>query len=263
MAAVTMAEVGDPAATRRIEKPLVVAKLATPVLPELKRGLEALAEARRFARDLDAGLWDFAFEISEMRRSKISNSGLRWLVLGGFAEHGIETTRTDSSKRTFRHPHRVLFGRRSCFVISERGAEQAQEIKLTGPARQAGDHAASRSASNSIRNGEPRDVPVPRWDRNRHELWLGSTVVTRFKMPAAGPEAILTVFEESGWPPHIEDPLSPVGAQVASLPLYDAVQCLNKTQKQPVLRFLADGANLGVRWELCSQCASDRVDGDA
>jgi hypothetical protein len=262
MAAVTMAEVGDPAATRRIDKPLVVDKLVSHVLPELKRGLEALAEAHRFARDLNASLWDFAVEISELRRWRISNSGLRWLVLGGFAEHGIETTRSDSPKRTFRHPHRMLFGRRSCFVITERGAEQAQEIELAGLGRQAGKHVASTSVGNSVRNEDPREAPLPKWDRNRHELMLGSTVVTRFKMPAAGPEAILTVFEESGWPQHIEDPLSPAGAQVPSLPLYDAVQCLNKTQKQPVLRFLADSANLGVRWELYSQLASDHADGD-
>jgi len=48
--------------------------------PRIKSALTALLEAIDYGQDLERTAWDFAIELSCLRRMKLSNSDLRWLV---------------------------------------------------------------------------------------------------------------------------------------------------------------------------------------
>ena len=90
---------------------------------------------------------------------------------------------------------------------------------------------------------------MPKWDRDRQELRVGSIVVKQFKVPAANQEVILSAFEEESWPPRIDDPLPPHGEQTPKRRLQETIKSLNRNQKRALVRFLGDGSGQGVRWE--------------
>ena len=60
---------------------------------------------------------------------------------------------------------------------------------------------------------------------------------------------VLSVFEEEGWPRHIDDPLPHVENLEPKRRLHDTIQCLNRKHRVSLLRFLGDGTGLGVCWE--------------
>ena len=65
--------------------------------------------------------------------------------------------------------------------------------------------------------------------------------------PAAKQETILSVFEEVGWQPHIDDPLSRQAGISSQKRLHDSVRRLND-QLQPLIRFECDGTGEGILW---------------
>ena len=101
-------------------------------------------------------------------------------------------------------------------------------------------------------NGKGPSRLLPRWDAMRRELWLGNQLVQRFRVPAGAQEAILAAFEEEGWPPRIDDPLSPDGhlRQTRQDRLHDVVENLNGHQLEARIHFYRDGTGTGVCWEL-------------
>jgi hypothetical protein len=60
---------------------------------------------------------------------------------------------------------------------------------------------------------------------------------------------VLAVFEEEGWPPHIDDPLPRVNSIEPKQRLHDTINSLNRNQRVPLLRFLGDGNGLGLCWK--------------
>jgi hypothetical protein len=103
-------------------------------------------------------------------------------------------------------------------------------------------------------NGTPPPRITPRWDTARRNLLLGNQLVKRFRVPAAMQECILAAFEEDGWPPRIDDPLSPDGRlrQTRQDRLHDVVEALNGHQLDARIHFYRDGTGQGVCWELPS-----------
>src|SRR5262249_38260365 len=91
--------------------------------------------------------------------------------------------------------------------------------------------------------------PTPSWDRDRRELRLAGALVKRVKAPAPNQEAILAAVEEEGWPPRIDDPISPQLGQDPKHRLHDTINALNRHQKSRLVGFLGDGSGQGVRWE--------------
>jgi len=73
--------------------------------------------------------------------------------------------------------------------------------------------------------------------------------VKAFDKPAPNQEKVLSAFEEDGWPRHIDDPLSGSGELDPKDRLRFTVRRLNAFQKQPLIRFFADGTGQGIRWE--------------
>jgi hypothetical protein len=83
-------------------------------------------------------------------------------------------------------------------------------------------------------------------------LWVGEAVVKRFRVPASNQEVVLSVFEEEGWPKHIDDPLSPAPEMDPKRRLHSTIHCLNRNQKRHLIHFRGDGHGTGLCWELLS-----------
>jgi hypothetical protein len=195
--------------------------------------------------------------MSTMRRIKLSNSDLRWMIAKRLVDHAIEVTLAGDAERSFRRPMRPVFCKKICFVLMPEGIDFARSLHgemLPGMSNtaqatvpEAEDGRAAPGPWLTIAT-EPESL-VPKWDRDRQELSIGSIVIKRFKVPAANQEAILAAFEEEGWPARIDDPLPPHREQSPKRRLQETIKSLNRNQKRPFLRFLGDGSGQGVRWE--------------
>jgi hypothetical protein len=199
-------------------------------------GLAQLAKADGYAREVQRPGWDFAVEIAGLHAAGLTNSDLRWLACKGYVEHAVETTLAGSEARTFEREGRLTFGPATCFVLTESGAAflRGSAAPADGPADRKG----------SARPGSPH------WDAARRLLCVGGKVVKQFRVPAANQELILAAFEESGWPPHLDDPLPPVADLECKRRLGDAISRLNRNQRHRLIRFRGDGSGRGLRWEL-------------
>ena len=252
MDALNVASVESPNVPLSMSRSTQIERPEIRLAPRLTAALAALLEAAEYVQDLDSSLWEFALELPTLRRLKLSNSDLRWLVGKGLVEHAIETTAAGDQDRYFRRPSRLLFCKKTCFVLTLYGAELAREI--CGP-HLSGLRAADRTVAKIplLSISAAPDSLLPKWDRDRQQLTVGSAVIKRFKVPAVNQEVVLAAFEEEGWPPRIDDPLPPHGEQAPKRRLQETIKSLNRNQKQSLIRFLGDGSGQGVRWEYCNQ----------
>lgn len=215
--------------------------------PRMERGLISLLEALDYARDLQTSIWDFAVELASLRELQLTKSDLRWMLGRGLVEEAIEVTLMGDTERSFRQPMRPMFSKRACFVLTPAGTAMARELRGETDSR-----SALVMRSNVARAWAAPVAPprlLPKWDRDRQELKVGTTLVKRFRVPAANQEAILAAFEEESWPARIDDPLPPHHEQSPKRRLQETIKSLNRNQKQGLIRFLGDGSGQGVRWE--------------
>ena len=163
--------------------------------------LSLLSRAQQYALNLDRSSWDFAVEISELRKLGLSNSDLRCLVCAGLVSHGRETTRFNELIREFRADGGLRFTRKTCFVLTESGVRYASRSgcdrepprKLNGSQMEDGQQTTSKCVK-------------PEWDKRLLELRVGDALVKRFRVPAPNQEIVLAVFQEEGRPVHIAHP---------------------------------------------------------
>jgi hypothetical protein len=229
----------------------------------LTKGGEALAtllEAYEYAREVDRCDWDFAVRIDVLHRMGLTDNDLRWLVCKGLLASAREVFPA-GDERSFRHRGPLTFSRRTCFILTESGADAARELTeragvVIHPAAIAGVVAGPGVSGNGA-DTLSLVALTPVWDRLRQELRLGRVVVKRFKLPAVNQETVLAAFEEDGWPVHIDDPLPPRPDLDPKRRLHDTINSLNRNQKRPLIRFLGDGSGQGVRWELVSARGHD------
>jgi hypothetical protein len=215
--------------------------------------LATLLEAYEYAREVDRSAWDFAVRIDVLHKLGLTDNDLRWLVCKGLLASAREVFPA-GDERSFRHRGPLTFSRRTCFILTESGADAARELTeragiVVHPAAIAGDLAGPGVAGNGA-DTLSLVALTPVWDRLRQELRLGRAVVKRFKLPAVNQETVLAAFEEDGWPVHIDDPLPPRPDLDPKRRLHDTINSLNRNQKRPLIRFLGDGSGQGVRWEL-------------
>jgi len=90
---------------------------------------------------------------------------------------------------------------------------------------------------------------LPRWDAMRRELVVDGQIVKRFRLPAVNQEAVLTAFEEEGWPARIFDPLPPQLSRCSKRRLNETIKALNRSHLARIIRFRGDGTGEGVLWE--------------
>src|SRR5260370_9383632 len=82
-----------------------------------------------------------------------------------------------------------------------------------------------------------RTTDKPSWNRATRTLTFRGVIVKQFRQPSPFQMLILDVFEQEGWPPQIDDPIT--GADfVGAMPrLHNLIQNLNRHQENPLYRF--------------------------
>jgi len=236
--------------------------------PRIRAALLLLRDASECAADVEADSWQFAVEISALRRIGLTTNECRWLVAKGLAKHACEVTTNDADRRVFQPCANLALPKGVCFVIAERGIAYASALLRAVPRRRATETrgnaelpAAAEPVPRPVANEVEPAPLVPTWDSDRQQLRVGRTIVKEFKVPAANQEAILASFQEEGWAPRIDDPLAPKLNQDSKRRLHDTINSLNRNQKHALIRFLGDGKGEGVRWEFVQpQVDDDRAD---
>lgn len=194
----------------------------------LSNALHFMEQTRETARVLGKACSEFAIEIQDLLSLGLSHFELRTLVHLGLVRHVVEVPSGDSDIRRFTNRACTSFCERSCFLVC--GGDE-------------GNDAADRIESSTMNCR-------PRWNSIRRELQVGYTVVKRFRTKAANQERVLMAFEEEGWPPRIDDPLSPSPNVQAKRRLHDTIKCLNRGQQFKLIWFRGDGTGEGILWEL-------------
>jgi hypothetical protein len=224
---------------------------AAELRPHLHEALGLLLQAHEYALELRQDVWDFAVEWHVLRETRLTNSDLRWLVGIGYVEHAVEITGSNDHARQFRRTPLLTIADSTCLVLSRDGVAAAQEICGGLGVIQI---AAPRNGSRRLAVADvgPKQ---PRWDCQRRQLKVGVDIVKEFKLPSPNQETVLMAFEEEGWPPRIDDPLSPLPQLDPRRRLHDTIKALNRKQKRDLIRFMGDGSGEGIRWELTDKAA--------
>jgi len=219
---------------------------------QIRNGLALLLEAYSCAVALGRDVWDFAVEIQSLRRAGLTNSALRWMICNDWVKHARESPVADNGGRSFRRSGALTFGKRTCFVLTESGAESAKQVcdELPADGRLSCESSSQASQILPYGRGQEHVQLRPKWDAERHQLCLGEVLVKEFKLPSANQGTILMAFEEEEWPPRIDDPLPPSGEVDSKTRLRYTIKSLNKNQKSRLIRFMGDGTGEGIRWEL-------------
>ena len=210
---------------------------ARAALRELLRSLE-------YAAELDKCEWEFVVDLLSFHRLMLSDNDLRWLVHSGYLSHAIETTTSADDTRKFTRSNALALTRRSCFVLTQKGASVSRALLQDEIIGAGGDREVA-TAVGKLPQGINGVAMLPTWDRSRQELRFGSVVVKRFRVPASSQEAVLAAFEEERWPPRIDDPLPPLRDICQKRRLQETIRSLNRNQKRPLIQFLGDGSARG------------------
>jgi hypothetical protein len=233
-----------------IQNPLQTAESAAEEIgPELRRALLHLAAASRHADRLGLDRWEFAVESERLLAGGITISDVRWLLASGYAIAAQETTRPDDSVRRFRSHQNLALGDKTCLVLSQAGGQLAQALS-----RQARDFLPRVL---NVQEDNDAAGQQPHWDPALRVLRLGGTVIKRLNRAAPNQEAILSAFQEEGWPARIDDPIPPKDDLVAKCRLRDAIRWLNRNLEPRLLRFYGDGSGEGICWELLASAVHD------
>jgi hypothetical protein len=207
---------------------------------------EAGAELRKafgYAQDSQQSIWEFAIPLGELCRYELTESDYRLLVSCGYLKHAVEVTRAGDPCRRFIHTQNLSFSERSCFVLNESCLTSMFSAKEHRPGSD------PRSEAHSLHKISDTTTLTPRWNSSSRILTVKEQIVLQFKWPAPNQERILTAFEEDNWPPHVDDPLPPKEGLDSQSRLHDAIKCLNRNQRQRLLRFRGDGTGKGILWE--------------
>lgn len=232
-------------------------------------GLQLLLQAYEYAHDLGRDVWDFAVEFRTLQNAGLSSSDIRWLGYKGYVDHARETTASGDSGRTFRRQNQLALRKRSCFAVTDTGAnfirESVSQLEI------ADDESTQPSSSSVVGTSDEGITPgvldeltvdasgsplTPTWDCDRQELRVGRLVVKEFKLHAPNQVMILAAFEEKMWPSRMDDPLRPQPQIDAKTRLDDTIKKLNRKQKRRLVRFQDDGSGHGIHWEF--QAASEQ-----
>jgi hypothetical protein len=208
--------------------------------PAMRAALTLLIEARRYAESVRHNLWDFAVETDRLVAVGLTRSDLRWLLCKGYVTHAAEVKGDQQTHRIFRAVGDLALSDDDCFVLTESGSAFGATLFAQ--------HLAPRKEKPISSISAERRVPT--WNHKHGELRLGDIVIKQFSRPAANQELILDSFEELGWPEYIDDPLPPQLEQDSKRRLYAAIDRLNGSQVQRLIRFHAARSGRGIRWEL-------------
>lgn len=212
--------------------------------------IEMLWKAHCYAVDAGAGVWDFAVELEEFHRERISSSELRWLLARGCVQHGTEIA-TSKGRRVFRLHKLQSFSAASCFVITDIGIALAESCKLTEKFDLrcvSSFELPPRATPSRALKLDSDSCGIPLWDPLRRELWIDGRLVKQLRRPAINQQMILDNFQAEEWPHKIYNPIPLRPAICPKRCLHDAIKCLNRGHLSPAIRFSGDGSGCGVLW---------------
>ncbi|MEI8375715.1 MAG: hypothetical protein WCJ35_23075 [Planctomycetota bacterium] len=247
----------------------------TQFAPEVRHGLDQLVLALDYAQDLDCPLWDFAVEIERLLALGMTTSDLRWLIKRGYLSHAREVTASQDQDRHFDPPEQNLaFAKNTCFVLTEAGqAVLARNPSQVNPAVEEMPVAVDQDHGGLMADLQ-RDTlscelalrhpaATPSWDGESRIFLVGEYLIKRFRVPSPNQEAVLSAFQEEGWPTVIDDPLPPVPDTPPKQRLRDTIKGLNLRQATRMIHFRGDGTGQRVLWELVDEPSSsiDSADG--
>jgi hypothetical protein len=132
-------------------------------------------------------------------------------------------------------------------------AGEHKPARKKSPGKRLPNRAPSRAKAASKPVTGRRKPPVPCWDAERRELWLGTTLIKRYRRRAQAVQLILAAFEEEGWPARIDDPLPPLSGIPEPRRLRVAVENLNRRLRNHAIHFEMDGTGEGILWRLRSE----------
>ncbi len=225
----------------------------------LSRGLGLLRQAYCYANALERNTWDFAVELSVLTAAGMSLSDLRWLLCLHYLAHAEEIYGGGKDERQFVPAGNLRFSNRSCFVLTDGGAEFVERM-INPDVMSPPVPVTSTTPSQHLLDYTPETpaAPKPFWDCQRRELRMGQWVIKRFKLPSPNQETLLAAFEEEGWPLRIDDPLPPVHGVLSKRRLHDTIKSLNRNQKCRLISFKGDGTGEGICWEPMRQAIPER-----
>ena len=101
---------------------------------------------------------------------------------------------------------------------------------------------------------------VPRWDAKLRQLSFDRLLVKQFRLPARNQEAVLSAFEEEGWPWSVYDPLPYLLGQRERIKerLRVTIRHLNANHRNRLIRFRGNGTGEAVLWEPIAASAIER-----
>ncbi len=214
---------------------------------KIRAALALFAEAHDYAKDTKLTVWEYAVEADILLAVGLTPNDIRWFLHRGWVEHRRETTKPGADRRSFRRCRGRTLDSRSCFVLTDAGLALAGRVIGSSGTLAAG-------ANPRIVRQDPGHglFPRPRWDSRLHELSLGGQLIKRLRSAAPNQRIIFAAFEEEGWPPRIDDPLSkaPEQSQAPNRRLNDTIRNLNRRHAVHLVRFSGDGNGKGARWEL-------------
>lgn len=241
---------------------------------QVKLSFPLLLQAHDYAESLNEDHWEFAVEVQHLCVAGLTVNDLRWLACSGYVEHREETTACKGDVRTFQPCSKLKFSNRSCFALTPLGlavgrcvvgreplagklspglAGDGVDIETLGDGQlrrvALGDEAVAHLLPISRQTELSSETIQPTWDSQRRELRIEECLIKQFRLPSTNQERILMAFEEEGWPPRIDDPLSPHPTIDAKRRLHDTIKNLNRSQKSRLIRFKGDGTGQGVMWE--------------
>lgn len=216
-----------------------------PFSQQLRHSLHSLELAYDLAKDAECNPWDLAVEIGKLYDSGISNTELRWMLCKGLALAADDITEKGQTGRKFGPLGSLRLGSRTCFILTEKGQEFAQEMKS----------ACTEVDLTQLPVCSPQS-PKPSWDSDKRLLTVEQHVIKQFRVPAENQELILNTFHEDGWVGRIDDPLPHTLNLDPKRRLQSAIMCLNRNQKNNLLKFRGDGNGTGITWELIRPCGS-------
>jgi hypothetical protein len=209
-----------------------------------------LLEAAFYAQDLQKPVWGFAVEIESLRLAGLTTNDLYWLSSKGYIAQATGTTaRNSRHRRRFCVDRSPPSSRQRRIVLTQAGLAFALRHCRPSPRRQKRRSISEVSAVSS--------AEVPHWEDSTRMLWLGSNLIKQFKVPARNQELVLSAFEEEGWPNSIDDPLPPSTGIQSRQRLHDTIIRLNRSHKDPLIRFHGSGNGLAIHWERVSAAATD------
>jgi hypothetical protein len=94
----------------------------------LMPALRHLLRAYDYAQDVGRDRWEFAVELSELRRLGLNHADCRWLMCKNLVELARELAPRTDGVRQFRRLLGLSLGKRTCVVLSLGGASVARSL---------------------------------------------------------------------------------------------------------------------------------------